>query len=59
MEVSRITYKQLITMPKMHIFWFMNQAHEPKWGNLRKCGLEGFQQRAPRLTLGLGWHNQL
>ena len=29
MEASRITYKQFITMPKMYIFWLMNQAHEP------------------------------
>ena len=29
MEASGITYKQLIAMPKMYIFWFMNQAHEP------------------------------
>jgi len=29
MEAFGITYKQLITMPKMCIFWFMNQAHEP------------------------------
>ena len=29
MEAFGITYKQLIAMPKMYIFWFMNQAHEP------------------------------
>ena len=29
MEASGITYKPLITMPKMYIFWFMNQAYEP------------------------------
>ena len=28
-------------MKKMCTFWFMDQAHEPKWGNLGKFGLEG------------------
>ena len=26
---------------KMCTFWFMDQAHESKWGNLGKCDLEG------------------
>ena len=47
-EASRITYKQLITMPKMYIFWFVNQAHEPKWGNLGKCDLEGTKEISNR-----------
>ena len=41
MEASGNTCKQLNAMPKTYTFWFMNQAHEPKWGNLGKCGLEG------------------
>ena len=43
-------------MPKMHTFWFMNQAHEPKWENLGKCGLEGTKintwLRVTQSTLG-------
>ena len=30
-----------IILPKTYTFWFMDQAHEPKWRNLGKCGLEG------------------
>jgi len=44
MEASGITYKQLITMPKLYIFWFMNQTHEPWWENLGNCGLEGTKE---------------
>jgi len=37
-------------MPKMHTFWFMNQAHEPKWGNLGKCDLEGTKEISNRVS---------
>ena len=58
MEASKITCKQLITMPKMYIFWFVNQAYEPKWGNLGKCGLEGTKEISNKVSnRGLhDWH---
>ena len=50
MEASGITCKQLITMPKMYTFWFMNQAHKLKWGNLENYGLEGTKKISSRVS---------
>ena len=40
MKASGTTWNQLIILPKMCTFWFMDKAHEPKWVSLGKCGLE-------------------
>jgi len=41
MEAPGTTGSQFIFMLKTCILWFMDQAHELKWGNLGKCGSEG------------------
>jgi len=45
-------------MAKTCTFWFMDQAHEPKWENLGKCGLEGTKGISSRVSSkGLqDWH---
>ena len=58
MKDFETTWNQFIIMPKTCTFWFMNQAHEPKWGKLREMWF-GRHQRDPSRVPNIGlqdWH---